>query len=76
MPGFHLVELSVLFLLLLIGLLGTVFWLWMIVDCATHEPSEGRNKMTWILLIVLTHFIGACLYFFIRRPARIRTVGG
>jgi prolipoprotein diacylglyceryltransferase len=75
MPGFHLVELSVLFLLLLIGLLGTIFWLWMIVDCATHEPSEDQDKMTWMLLIVLTHFIGACLYFLIRRPARMRTVG-
>jgi hypothetical protein len=24
---------------------------------------------------VLTHFIGACIYFFVRRPARKRTVG-
>lgn len=60
---------------LLIGLVGTVFWIWMIIDCATKERSEGNDKVIWILIILLTHLIGALIYFFARRPARIREVG-
>lgn len=60
---------------LLVGLIGTVFWIWMIIDCATKERSEGNDKVIWILIILLTHLIGALIYFFARRPARIREVG-
>lgn len=62
-------------LFLLIAVAGFVFWIWMIVDCATHEPSEGNDKVVWILIIVLTHIIGALIYYFIRRPRRIQEFG-
>ncbi|HEU5382797.1 MAG TPA: PLDc N-terminal domain-containing protein [Ktedonobacteraceae bacterium] len=58
-----------------IGIFGTIFWIWMIIDCATHEPAEGQDKLAWILMIVLTHVIGASIYFFARRPTRIRITG-
>ena len=41
-----------------LGVLGTVFWIWMLVDCATEEPDEGNNKVVWTLIIVFTHLIG------------------
>ena len=53
-----------------IGLLGTIFWIWMLIDCAINEPSEGNDKIIWILIIVFTSFLGAILYFLIRRPRR------
>ena len=53
-----------------LGVLGTVFWIWMLVDCATEEPDEGNNKVVWTIIIVFTHLIGAALYFFVRRPQR------
>jgi prolipoprotein diacylglyceryltransferase len=59
----------------LIALLGTVFWIWMIVDCAMNEPSEGNDKVMWLVIIVLTHLIGAAIYYFARRPERIKAVG-
>jgi len=59
----------------LIAILGTIFWIWMIVDCATNEPAEGNEKIIWLLIIILTHFVGAAIYFFARRPARKRMVG-
>ena len=58
-----------------IGLGGTVLWIWMLVDCATNEPSEGNEKVVWILVIVFTHLIGALIYLLARRPARIREFG-
>lgn len=57
------------------GILGTIFWIWMLVDCATKEPSQGNDKVVWILVIVLTHWIGALIYFFARRPQRKRLFG-
>ncbi len=56
-------------------LVGQVFWIWMIYDCATYEPSEGNDKIAWLLVIIFTNIFGALIYFFARRPERIRTVG-
>ena len=59
----------------LIGILATIFWIWMLIDCATKEPSQGNDKIVWIVIIALTHLIGAAIYFFVRRPTRMRELG-
>ncbi len=56
-------------------LLATVFWVWMLVDCATKEPDQGNDKVVWILVILFTHWVGALIYFLVRRPERIRDTG-
>ena len=53
-----------------IGILGTAFWIWMLVECATKESAEGNDKTVWVLIILFTHAIGAALYFIVRRPRR------
>jgi len=58
-----------------IGILGTILWIWMLVDCATKEPDQGNDKMVWVLIIVFTHWMGALIYMLIRRPQRIREYG-
>ena len=60
---------------LVFGVGGTIFWIWMIVECAMKEPSEDRLKLVWILVIVLTHWIGALIYLLVRRPDRIQKYG-
>ncbi|MFQ6042366.1 MAG: PLDc N-terminal domain-containing protein [Candidatus Poribacteria bacterium] len=62
-------------LFLALGIGGTILWIWMIVDCATKEPSDGNDKLIWILIIILTHWIGALIYLFVRRPKRIEQYG-
>ena len=54
---------------------ASVFWVWMIIECATKEPAEGNDKLIWILIIVFTHWIGALIYYFVRRPQRIAKFG-
>lgn len=61
------------FLVFAIG--GTVFWVIMIIECATKESSQGNTKLIWILIIVFTHWIGALIYYFVRRPQRIAELG-
>ena len=61
--------------IVLIGLVGTIFWIWTIIDCAVNEPSEGNDKIIWIILIVVLHGLGGLLYCLVRRPERIRRYG-
>ena len=58
-----------------LAVIGTIFWIWMLVDCAMKETSQGNDKLIWVLVILFTHWIGAAIYFFVRRPQRIREVG-
>jgi hypothetical protein len=74
-PVAALLPLLILLPLVLVGLAFFAFWLWMLIDCATKEPSQGNDKIIWILIIVFTHWIGALIYFVVRRPQRKRELG-
>ncbi len=66
----------ILFLVpLVVVLVATVFWIWMLIDCLTKEPSEGNDKLIWTLVIIFTHGVGALIYLLVRRPERIRHYG-
>jgi hypothetical protein len=46
-----------------------------LMDCAMNEPSQGNEKIVWIIIIVFTHLLGALLYLLLRRPRRIAETG-
>ena len=54
---------------------STVFWIWMLVECATKEKTEGNRQLIWIIVIAVTHLVGALIYFLVRRPERIEEYG-
>ena len=54
---------------------GTVLWIWMLVDVLQKEVDEQNTKLIWVLVIVLTGWIGALIYLFVRRPERVKTLG-
>lgn len=62
-------------IILVVALVFLGFWLWMLIDCAMKEPNEGNTKLVWIGIILIAQFIGAFLYFFIRRPERRAALG-
>ena len=59
-------------LILLVAVFGFIFWLWMLVDCATKESNEGNTKIVWTIIIVFTSIVGAVVYWLVRRPQRYR----
>jgi|HubBroStandDraft_3_1064219.scaffolds.fasta_scaffold206541_2 LPXTG-motif cell wall-anchored protein len=61
-----------LFVMLLFGivLLCAVFWIKMVIECATKEPDTGNTKIVWIIIVVLGGIVGAGIYYFVRRPQR------
>jgi hypothetical protein len=48
-----------------------VFWIWMLIDCIKNESIGGNEKVAWTLAIALTHVLGAVIYFFAGRTARM-----
>ncbi len=51
----------------LFALIAMIFWIWMIVDCARNSRLQGSAKVVWLLVIILTNWVGALIYFFARR---------
>ena len=53
-----------------IGLLGilvvallAIFWVWMLVDAVTRKFKTDVEKIVWVLVIILTHILGAVIYY-------------
>ena len=70
--GVMLLNLVIFLTFMAFGLCALAFWIWMLVDCLKNEKSEGNDKIIWTLVIILTNWIGALIYFFVRRPERKR----
>jgi len=77
MPALVLLQLrsvglpELIVLVLLFGILGSfVFWIWMLIDAATK--LRGDDKIVWVIIIAVTHVIGALIYFIAKRPRYIR----
>lgn len=67
---------GIMFLLgMALTVVSFVLWIWALIDCLQHEPSSGNEKIVWVIVILLTHWIGALLYLLVRRPQRIRQYG-
>ncbi|MFN7141668.1 MAG: PLDc N-terminal domain-containing protein [Limisphaerales bacterium] len=63
--GFY--EFVVIFFFLGIGLIGTIFWIWALVDCGKRLGPGKQDKLGWLIAIALTHVIGAAAYLLFGR---------
>ena len=63
------------FMFLVAGIAAAVLWIWTLVDCLVNEPSEGNDKIVWVLVLIFTNWIGALIYLLVRRPKRIAEYG-
>ena len=48
----------------------TVLWIWTLIDCIKNESTEGNERIVWVVVIAVTHWIGALIYLIARRPHR------
>jgi hypothetical protein len=72
---FLLILLATL-LLLPIGLALLAFWIWMLIEALQNKGLTDGEKIAWVLVIVLLHFLGALLYFFVGHPKRKNPLPG
>lgn len=54
------------FLMMAVSVCGMILWIFMLVHAAQHDI---KDKTVWIVIIALTNFIGATIYYFVvKRP--------
>ncbi len=54
---------GVMALQLIIGLIVLAFVVWMIIDCAQRKFKNNGEKIIWIVLLILTTWVGAIAYY-------------
>lgn len=59
MAGFMLLYMA--FAACILGLI--IFWIIMLVDAIQREYSDSNDKLMWILIVLLTGWIGAIIYY-------------
>ena len=50
-------------------------WGWLLADVLRHESNDGWMKLFWVYAVLLTPPWGGLVYFFARRPDRLREFG-
>jgi hypothetical protein len=60
---------------ILLGLGLTVLWVLALVEVATKETDVNNQRLVWLLIVIFVGWLGALLYFIVRRPERQRELG-
>jgi uncharacterized membrane protein len=66
---------AMMILLGVLAIAASVFWLWMLVDALVNE-RDTNQKILWFLVIFFLHFVGAIIYFAVRKSGGVRTSTG
>ena len=48
-----------------LAILGTIFWIFMLIDAAKRKFKSENEKVVWIVILALTSWIGAIIYYFV-----------
>lgn len=46
-------------------LIGFLFWIWVIYECARRERNS-MEKVLWLILVILAPVVGSLIYFLLR----------
>lgn len=46
------------------GIIGLIFWIFMLIDAVKRKYKKDDDKIIWILVVVLAGIIGAIIYYF------------
>jgi len=61
---FGLVFIGFWLLIACVSIFGIVLWIWMLIDVLKRDFKEENEKIIWVLVVILTHWIGALIYYF------------
>ena len=65
--GWEILLILGMLLLVPLSLAAMAFWIWMLIDAIQNKGLVESEKVVWVVVIALTHFIGALIYFFVGR---------
>ena len=61
-------EILLILFVLPLMLASFAFWIWMLIHAIQNKGLTDTQKIIWVLVIALLHFLGALIYFFVGRP--------
>ena len=70
MLGLGAFKLLLVPLVLMFVIALTVFWIWMLIDCAKRISAGETTLIGWVIVIALAHVVGAVAYLLFGRRAR------
>jgi hypothetical protein len=53
-----------------IAIVSFIFWIWMLISAVQNKGLGEGEKIAWVLIIVLLHWLGALLYLVVGFPKR------
>ena len=65
-----LLLLLIFFFFLPLGLALLAFWIWMLIDAIQNKGLTDNERIVWVLVVVLLHWLGALIYFLVGHPKR------
>ena len=70
MGGGELLMLLMMLCLIPLGIASFVFWICMLVSAAQNKGLTEGERIAWVLIVALLHFLGAIVYFFVAHSKR------
>ena len=65
-----IIVLVAMLFVLPIALAAVAFWIWMLISAIQNKGLTDGEKIAWVLVVALLHFLGALIYFFVGHPKR------
>jgi len=59
---------------LVVGLLLLMLWLWALLDAIQNPRLNPNERVLWLLVIILTSWIGAVIYRVVARRGRLPNI--
>ena len=50
------------------------WWMWCLIDAITSDFPHRNDKLIWVLIILLTPFVGAVVYTLVGRNRKIEPI--
>ncbi len=61
-------EILLLLFFIPFSLAAMAFWIWMLINAIQNKGLTDSERIAWVLVVALLHFLGALIYFFAGRP--------
>lgn len=58
---------AIMIVALIFLLLGAILWIWALIDAIQNPALSNNERIVWILVILLTNWLGAVIYLLIGR---------
>jgi hypothetical protein len=58
---------------LVLGIVALIFWIWALIDAIQNPALSSNERLIWILVIVLTNWVGALIYLAVGRKRGVAT---